>query len=250
MTHRKFSFRDPGTVARDIPGILDILFPRLAGGLVTLFNKRIFSFEDINQVPDELVKKSRLQKAMLFEIAMAYAESLLAGNSEPDWADCLKVASERQRKHYDAKIPREINEIDEAIATHAAKNLVAMLKKFQGKYPGTQLETSPIIPGLGWIASGTGDFSLGRILIEVKHTNRNFTSGDFRQVLMYWMLKYAASTQSKEDVWSDVLLLNPRRNAALLIDFEYLLQSASANSNWVELFGLLRSIVDQDLDRH
>ena len=105
-----------------------------------------------------------------------------------------------------------------------------------------------MIPGLGWIASGVGDFSLGSILIEVKHTDRNFVSGDFRQVLMYWLLKYAASIEKHDTVWTDCLLLNPRRNSGLLFNFDYLSRSASESSSRVELFELLRSIVGQDLD--
>ena len=105
-----------------------------------------------------------------------------------------------------------------------------------------------MIPGLGWIASGIGDFSLGQILIEVKHTDRNFVAGDFRQVLMYWLLKYAACIETNEVIWADCLLLNPRRNAGLLVNFDYLLRSGSPSSSRVELLELLRSVVGQDLD--
>ena len=123
-----------------------------------------------------------------------------------------------------------------------------MLYSIRTQNPKSNLESSPGIPGFGWIASGTGDFSLGNILIEVKHTNKNFGSSDLRQILMYWLMKYAASIESTEKVWTDVLLLNPRRNAALLINFDFLSQPASANSNQVELYKLLRSIVGQKLN--
>jgi len=249
MALKRLPFRDPRTVARDIPGVLDVLFPRLTGGLVASLNRRMFSFEEIRQVPDKLVDESQLLKAMLFELAVAQAERLLAGYEEPSWDECLQVAAERQSRHYDAKIPDELKQCDIDVADHAAKNLVAMLKSVQAQNPDAQLESSPTIPGLGWIASGIGDFSVGSILIEVKHTDRNFVSGDFRQVLMYWMLKYAASIGNSSEIWSDVLMLNPRRNSALLINFDYLLRSASANSNRVELFELLRSIVGEELDR-
>jgi hypothetical protein len=124
-----------------------------------------------------------------------------------------------------------------------------MLQRVQAQHPKAKLETSPEIPGMGWIATGTADFSLGSILIEVKHTDRNFVSGDFRQVLMYWILKYASSIEGDADVWSDCLLLNPRRNSALQVNFNKLLHSASANSSRVELYELLRSIVGQELER-
>lgn len=108
--------------------------------------------------------------------------------------------------------------------------------------------------GLGWVASGNGDFALGPTLIEVKHTERNFGSGDFRQILMYWLLKYARlkyarSIENNGDFWSEILLLNPRRNTALFLNYAYLLQSASARLNRVELVELLRSAVSQEIER-
>jgi hypothetical protein len=248
MPIRRLPFRDPRTVARDIPGVLDILFPRLTGGLVGSLNRRAFAFPGLQPVPDELVAKSKLQKAMLFELAMARAEYLLKGESQPSWADCLFVASERQKRHYDAKIPSKLEQCDLDVATHAAGNLVKMLEAFQAQNVDRRLKHSPVIPGMGWIASGNGDFSFGSTLVEVKHTDRNFVSGDFRQVLMYWLLKYADIVENDDEAWSDILLLNPRRNSALLISFEYLLRSASANSNRVELSELLRSLVSKDFD--
>ena len=249
MAFNRLPFRDPRTVARDIPGVLDVLFPRLSGGLVASLNRTAFTFEGISAVPDELVEQSALMRAMLFELAIARAERLLAGHLEPDWDECLQVAANRQSRHYDAKVPKAIADCDREVAELSAQNLVAMLRRVQQQHPKAKLEASPTIPGMGWIASGSADFSLGSILIEVKHTDRNFVSGDFRQVLMYWILKYASSIEGEDEVWSDCLLLNPRRNSALLVSFNKLLHSASASSNRVELYELLRSIVGQDLER-
>lgn len=249
MAFRRFPFRDPRTVARDIPGVLDVLFPRLTGGLVASLNRRMFSFAEISPVPEELVEQSHLQRAMLFELAMARAEIMLDGIGEPSWNECLRVSADRQRQHYDAKFPVRLEPCDLHIACHAADNLIAMLTSVQRQYPDMQLHRGPMIPGLGWIASGVGDFSLRSILVEVKHTDRNFVSADFRQVLMYWLLKYAASIEKHHAVWSDCLLLNPRRNSGLLVNFDHLSRSASENTSRVELFELLRSIVGQDFDR-
>ncbi len=249
MARRRLPFRDPRTVARDIPGVLDVLFPRLTGGLVASLNREAFSFADVIPIPDELVDQSHLQKAMLFELAVARAEMILDGVEKPNWDDCLRVSTDRQRQHYDARIPVRLEQCDLDVAAHAASNLVTMLTSAQNQNPNMPLQRRPVIPGLGWIASGVGDFSLGSILVEVKNTDRNFVSGDFRQVLMYWLLRYSASIGKQDAVWSDCLLLNPRRNSGLLVNFDYLLQAASANSSRVELFELLRSIVGQDLDR-
>lgn len=249
MAHPRLPFRDPRTVARDIPGVLDILFPRLSGGLVTALNKKMFTFEGLRPVPDVLLQNCRVQRAMIFEIAVARAEFMLKGDCEPSWEACLDLASRRQRRHYDAKIPNSLQQADIEVAEHAAQNLVTMLKRVQSQSGNAQLELSPTIPGLGWIASGHGDFAVGSTLVEVKHTDRNFIAGDFRQVLIYWLLKYAGAIENGASIWTDLLLLNPRRNSGLLVQFDYLLRSASANSNRVELFELLRSIVGQDLDR-
>jgi hypothetical protein len=249
MAPSRFPIRDPRTVARDIPGVLDILFPRLTGGLVSILNREMFRFEHIKPVPEELVEKSKLQKAMVFELSIVRAESLLSSNGEASWDDCLKVASTRQKRHYDAKIPDKLDQSDIVIADHAAQNLVSMLNSILAQTPSSKLEKSPVIPGLGWIASGNGDFAIGSTLIEVKHTARKFGSGDFRQVLMYWLLKYAKAVENNGHVWSDILFLNPRRNSALFLKFDYLLRSASASAGRVELLELLHSIICQDLDR-
>ena len=71
MALSRLPFRDPRTVARDIPGVLDILFPRLTGGLVASINREAFTFDGLVPVSGELIEESQLQKAMLFEIAVA-----------------------------------------------------------------------------------------------------------------------------------------------------------------------------------
>jgi len=133
MVLKRLPFRDPRTVARDIPGVLDVLFPSLSGGLVASLNRRMFAFEGIGPVPDELIDESRLQKAMLFELSMARAEGLLSSDGEPNWDDCLQVAAERQRRHYDAKIPDKLEKCDLDVANHAAHNLVVMLNSVQSE---------------------------------------------------------------------------------------------------------------------
>lgn len=249
MPASRLPARDPRTVARDMPGVLDILFPRLTGGLVNALNSKMFAFVDVQAIPAEAIEASSLQNAMLFEISTARAESELRGGSVASWDECLKIASSRQRRHFDARIPEKLEPSDILVADHAARNLVAMLDSVREQKSSTTLEHAPLIPGLGWVASGNGDFAFGSTLIEVKHTRRNFGAGDFRQVLMYWLLQYARAVENDGQVWSDVLLLNPRRNAGLLVNYDHLLRSASASSNRVELVELLRSAVAKDFDR-
>lgn len=249
MPFNRLPARDPRTVAREIPGVLDILFPRLTGGLVNALNATMFSFAGISPIPSEMTDKSRLQKAMIFELSMARAESELRGGAVASWDECLAITSKRQRRHFDARIPETLEPSDILVADLAACNLVAMLNSIQAQRPAAILEHAPLIPGLGWVASGNGDFAIGSTLIEVKHTERNFGAGDFRQILMYWLLCYARAIENDSAIWLDVLLLNPRRNAALLVNYDYLLRSASASSNRIELVELLRSAVGHDVDR-
>jgi hypothetical protein len=249
MSSERLPLRDPRTVARDIPGVLNILFPRLSGGLVASLNRKSFHFNSIAALPDALVQASQLQHSMLFELSVARAEKILAGVVVPDWQACLRTAINRQQRHFDARIPSELFESDMKLADWAAQNLVLMLRSVMDQQPTHKLVQSPFIPGLGWISSGHGDFALGPILIEIKHTNRNFVANDFRQVLIYWILKYAEYLENDKEIWSKCLLLNPRRNSALLVDFDYLLKSASPGLNRIELYQLLRSIVGHDTDR-
>jgi hypothetical protein len=236
-------------VARDIPGVLDILFPRLSGGLVSSINRKMFRFDGLAAIPDERIEASRLQRSMLFELAVVRAESLLVDASDSNWQKCIDIAIARQQRHFDARIPDGLSEEDIVLADWAARNLLEMLRSVRAQYPTYSLSISPLVPGLGWISSGVGDFSLGPILIEVKHTDRNFVSGDFRQVLMYWLLKYSASLERDEEVWTDCLLLNPRRNSAVFFNFDFLLLSASSGLNRVETLELMRSILDHDFDK-
>lgn len=200
MARSRLPLRDPRTIARDIPGVLDVLFPRLTGGLVASLNRSIFSFKNIDPIPDNLLEQSGLQNAMIFEISVARAELILSGASDPSWKACLDIAIERQRRHYDAKIPDALLPAEVVVAEHAANNLVRMLNSLKIQYSGFKIELKPKIPGFGWISSGSGDFSIGDTLVEVKHTDRNFISADFRQILMYWMLRYAASIETSQPV--------------------------------------------------
>ena len=200
MPLARLPLRYPRTVARDIPGVLDVLFPRLSGGLVGALNKRVVQFEGIEPVSEKDIASSALQNAMLFELSMVRAERSLNGESPRDWDECLKIALKRQSRHFDAELPKTLSDADKSVATHAAENLIAMINVIRKDYPDEPLEQSPPIPGLGWIASGNADLSIGALLIEVKHTGRNFISGDFRQVLMYWLLKYAYVIESKDSI--------------------------------------------------
>jgi hypothetical protein len=198
---------------------------------------------------EEALGHSSLDKAMLFELSVARTEQLVAGRLKPNWDECLELAIRRQRRHFDAQIPASLGQSDIDLITLAAKNLFVMLRDSRSERPHHDLLIAPPVPGFGWVASGSADFSRGSLLIEVKHTDRNFGAGDFRQVLMYWLLKYANTIERDDLAWSDCLLLNPRRNIVLKINFDNLIRLASGGMSRVEVYEQMREVFVEDVWR-
>lgn len=249
MAFERYPIRDPRTVARDIPGVLDVLFPRLKGGLVTSLNRQAVSYEGVEPVVEELVAKSRIKKALLFEIAMVQAEHIVNGEHDPSLGLCSREAWVRQSRHYKGRPAMRLADSDVAVVKQTSINLVTILRRLQEELPNSEIEVSPAIPGLGWISSGNADYSLGPLLIEVKNTDRNFISNDFRQILMYWLLRYNSIIETRKPIWTTCVLLNPRRNFVVKFGIDFILESASSNLNRVELNELLRSLAGGDLER-
>ena len=243
MAFSRFPMKDPRTVARDIPGIFDVIFPQLSPGTVAYFNNNSVSYDEIQVLPDELVKASALKPAMLFEIAFARGEQLLNGLTNADWDGCLKVATQRQRRHFDARIPDALTDPDLVVSEWVGKNLASMLNQLHANESGNELISSPEIPGYQWIASGKGDFSIGPKLIEVKCTERNFGSADYRQILMYWLLSYASAIEHDTPEWTSCILLNPRLNRIVEIPFNDIIRTSAAGRSKIEILELFSSMV-------
>jgi len=242
MTKLRLPARDPRTVARDIPGISDALFPQIAPGVVRHFNLGAYEVPGCRAVSPDLVTASSMQHAMLFEIAVVAGEQLVRGSTSIDVGAAIDLAVNRQRRHFDAKLPQGITSKDEEIIFAIAHNLSAMLNTVcNGR--NEPLIRSPHIPGFQWIASGVGDFSIGSTLIEVKCTNKMFSSSDYRQVMMYWLLSYASSIEGKSIEWSDALLINPRSNTIVEISFNEIIQVIGAGRSKVEILELFSSMV-------
>jgi hypothetical protein len=243
MASERLLANDPRTVARDIPGIFDALFPQLAPGVVAHFNRKSYAAADCEPIPPELVAASSLQRAMLFEVAIAAGEQLIAGNDQIDWDICLRVAVDRQRRHFDAKLPDVLSAADKIAAQWVARNLVTMLNQIKAAGGDEVLVRSPNIPGYQWIASGVGDFSVGTRLIEVKCTNRHFSSSDYRQIVMYWLLGYASSVENGTPEWSEGILINPRLNYIVKLPFDEIISVIGAGRSKVEILELFSSMV-------
>jgi hypothetical protein len=197
-------------------------------------------------VPDELILQSGLQHAMLFELAGAMAEQLLVDGMTLDWNEALSVATRRQRRHFDARLPEVLTEIDKKVAMLVGENLRLMLSSLAGE---SAIVVSPHVPGLQWVASGVGDFSFGSTLVEVKCTGRRFRAPDYRQILMYWLLSYAASIEGRGTEWTKAILLNPRQNIVVEITFNELIAIAGAERTKVELLQLFLWMVGDHSSR-
>lgn len=246
MNADRLPTNDPRTLARDIPGILDSLFPQLVPGVIAHFNRKGHAAADCKAVAQELIDESKLQRAMLFEVAVAAAEQLITGSPSVDWDISLAVAVARQRRHFDAQVPKGLSPADKTAALAVAENLATMLRQLvAGGAPGTQLVRSPPIPGYQWIASSVGDFSVGAKLIEVKCTNKHFSSADYRQTIIYWLLSYAQAVEVGTAEWSEVVLMNPRLNSLVAMPFNEILAVAGGGKSKVELLELFTAMVGE-----
>lgn len=231
---------DPRTVARDIPGVLDTVFPQLTPGIVAYLN-RSHQTLPCTPVPLEKIESSSLRRAMLFEIGFSASEDLIV-NSKINWNECIDRAKSRQSKYYDSEIPNHISDIDINISKNIGLNIFQMLK-FIAEKEGFPIATNPYIPGFEWIASGNGDFSIGTTLVEVKCISKNFGSSDYKQMLMYWILSFLASIENNGTEWAKGILLNPRTGIAVSFEFDDLLRIVSAGSNKIEVLQRFVSMV-------
>jgi hypothetical protein len=233
--------RDPRTVARDIPGIFDSIFPQLTPGIVGHFNRTMLPAR-CEAVPAELINRSSLQKAMLFELGFAVGEMLIKGNVV-DWDTCVQLSVMRQRRHFDAQIPEYISAHDRSAAEAVGKNLACMMSDLANEIENSVVQM-PFIPGYQWISSGNGDFSIGSTLIEVKCSGRNFSASDYRQIVMYWLLSFASSLESNIPEWENGILLNPRSAMQVTFKFEEFLRIISGGLSKVEILQLFASMID------
>lgn len=237
---------DPRSVARDIPGVFYEVFPQLTPGIVAHFNSCADKFQ-VQTLPPELLAESKLQRAMLFELGYTVGERLITG-AEIDWAECFDVTLKRQRGFFDAKLPDQLDVGDQMLAEIVGRNLSTELQAM-GHTGRTSIVLRPRIPGFEWISSGCGDFALGHTLIEVKCTAKRFSSADYRQVAIYWLLSYAAAIEGRGEEWRQFVLLNPRSGEKVSMRFDSFLSVISSGRTKVDILQLFQSLVSSRLTR-
>jgi hypothetical protein len=179
---------------------------------------------------------------MLFELGFAAGEMLISVGFV-EWSRCVERAVQRQRRHFDARIPASIPKHDREVALRVGENLAAMLRFLRGNNDHAEITLAPSIPGFQWIASGHGDFAIDRTLIEVKCAASNFSAPDYRQLAMYWLLSYASAIENNDHEWSEGVLLNPRTGRYLAFRFDEFLRVVSAGRTKVDILGLFASMV-------
>lgn len=238
---------DPRTVARNIPGVFDEVFPQLTPGVVAYFNKSELTVPILPLRPD-LLQRSTLQRAMLFELGYTVGETLLGGAVVIDWPSCFVETLRRQRVYFDAKLPDKLAEADQLLAETVGRNLASTLTELS-RSSGRAIVIRPPIPGLEWIANGYGDFSLDATLVEVKCTAKRFSAADYRQIAIYWLLSFAASIEGHSEEWQDFVLLNPRSGMLVSMKFDSFLSIISSGRTKVEILQLFQTLVGTRLTR-
>lgn len=250
MSTLKAFHKDPRTVAREIPGVFDAIFPQLSPSVVAYFNATRINPEMCDPIDEEVVESSSLAKAMLFELAIARAELLMEEHEPNDvWTDCLNTALLRQKVYFDAQLPDYLEEDDKIVAEQIAQNLVDMLRDLERARKSTTVVQSPTIPGFQWIATGNGDFSLGATIIEVKCGRRNFSAADYRQVLIYWLLSYLSSLEADTVEYTEIILINPRRNQVVALTIEEMLRLVASGRSKIEIAQMFSSLVSEHVMR-
>lgn len=242
----KRNLLDPRTVARDIPGLFDAVFPGLAPGVVAHCNA-LSTRTPSGQVSNRLLQAAVLAPAMLFEMAAVRADWLLLASDRTDDRDaCKEIAWKRQSKFYDANKPAVITDEDWAAVECVSVSLYRALCVI-GEERGAHVTNSPRVPGCQWIESSVGDYAAGDCLVEVKCISGNFGAADYRQILIYWMLSYVASLEAGGVVWRTAVLLNPRKGLQVQIDFPEFLTIVGRGASHVELAQRFLAILGERL---
>ena len=239
---------DPRTIARDVAGVFETVFPQMFPGVCAYLNReRSFSVSDCTPVSSSALRTSALQPAMLFELAVALTEQRILGDGPINWEAGLQTACQRQRRYFDAKIPESLTPADRDLALLVSDNLAKMLERVsQARHE--PLLVRPDVPGYAWIASGKGDFGTRSCIVEVKCTRRRFSMADYRQVIFYWLLSYVNAFEKDVPTWASGVLLNPRLNFGVQFEFDELLALISDRRSLIAAVERFRFIIGDNAD--
>jgi hypothetical protein len=220
---------------------MDSVFPRLSGAMVGALNRKTFRFNCVQSVDEGLIQKSSLHNSILFEASSILVEGKVEGGEWGESATAIIAAADRLSAYFNAKPVPPFEDHDIQIVNTVAENLFGMLGNYAAQMGVNVINSRPRFRGFGWIASGVGDFAVGRTVIEVKNTAKPFSADDYRQLLVYWLLDYAASIEKGGPNYETYLLVNPRRNIAVQGSFSSLLDQAAGEKGKLEVYETFRA---------
>lgn len=239
MRFLRLPVKDPRTVARDIPGISEILFPGLVPGVVAYLNRTSIKINKVEEISKKILGNVSLNAAMLYEIAYVIAEKRLDNRIVTN-DECIELAIKRQSRFFDAVKPDFISSEDIKAIESVADNLVISMKTLAGHSP---IEIAPRIAGLEWVASSEGDFAFQDTLVEVKCSGHFFSANDYRQLLIYWLLQITYVLETNTSTWKRGILLNPRLNKVVSFEFEVLHKLVAGGRDVIETVELFQSVI-------
>ncbi len=85
--------------------------------------------------------------------------------------------------------------------------------------------------------------------MEVKCAAKRFSSADYRQVAIYWLLSFAAAVEGHGEEWRNFILLNPRSGEMVKMTFDAFLSIISSGRTKVDILQLFLSLVGSRLTR-
>jgi hypothetical protein len=105
--------------------------------------------------------------------------------------------------------------------------LLALGRRYEAlgeMFPNLELEFFPTLKGCGVLGSRQADLAAGRTLVEVKTVDRNFSSKDIKQVIVYLALDHLSGDRR----WELVTFFNPRKSFQATFDPKRFLSYISA----------------------
>jgi len=239
---------DPRSVAREVPGLFEIVFPGLTPGLVAHLNATSRGLDGV-PLDDEDVRDTKLTAALLFEVTCVRVDRLFEMDHEAGSPQsCLAEAWRRQSRFYDVKRVDSISDHDWSVAKSVADSLHDALLE-TSRASGQPVVVRPPVPGCQWIGNSCGDYAIGDCIVEVKCISGNFSGADYRQVLIYWMLSLLADVEGCGKVWKNAILINPRRKLLVDLDLSRFLTIVGRGATHIEMMQRFLSVVGERLPR-
>ncbi len=247
--------------SRNFGGLLNEIFPLMNSGFINGFNEKYeIGLNFLDDISVSLMQETNIMEAFLFEFCLVFCEARISDNTldlrrkfSSLWAQTIL----KQKKYYDCHIKKSSalssSELD-AIVNVAHKilnNFLIMKEKLTRLQTENNLDIviSPVIPGFGTLDPSYADYSIGETLIEVKCTKSKFSTADYNQVFIYWLLStmWNVLVDNKALLYKNFSLVNLRRGELIYIngfDFAYIV---SGGKNFQSIIQMFSNILNRKL---